>query len=240
MDVTDAMKVLAVGAHPDDLEISCAGTLTKLKRAGHEVVLCHACNGDKGHFVIPPEELTPMRRQEAQSAGAIIGCEVIALGLKDCEVTASDKTVRRTFVDLIRSVLPDAVITHTPNDYMADHAEVSKLIFDTTFMATVPSFKTALPAAPKVPALYYMDNLSGIDFQPTIYVDITETMGTKLNMLGCHQSQLVWLKEHDNVDILDFVTTLGKMRGIQSGCAYAEGFIQHMVWTRPNAVRFPV
>jgi hypothetical protein len=48
------------------------------------------------------------------------------------------------------------------------------------------------------------------------------------------------LKEHDNVDIMDFVETLGKMRGIQAGCKYAEGFIQHMVWTRPNAVRFPV
>lgn len=234
------MKVLAVGSHPDDLEISCAGTLAKLKRSGHEVVLCHACDGDKGHFNIPPEELAPMRRQEARNAGAVIDCEVIALGLKDCEVSAEDQMVRRTFVDLIRSVRPDAVITHTPNDYMLDHSEVSKLVFDTTLVATVPSFKTELPAAPKVPSLYYMDNLSGIDFQPTMYIDITETMEIKLSMLSCHQSQLVWLKEHDNVDILDFTLTLGKMRGIQAGCTYAEGLIQRMVWARPNAVRFPV
>ena len=56
------MRVLAVGAHPDDLEILCAGTLARYKQAGHEVIMAHACNGDCGHFVIPPEELARQRR----------------------------------------------------------------------------------------------------------------------------------------------------------------------------------
>jgi LmbE family N-acetylglucosaminyl deacetylase len=234
------MIILAIGAHPDDIEVSCAGTLTKMKQAGHEVVLCHASTGDKGHYEIPPDELTRIRHQEAQQAGAIIDCKVISLGLKDGEILSGDEKTRSKFMDLIQMVQPDMVITHAPNDYMPDHVAVSQLVFDTTFLATLPAFSNIYPAAKKVPDLFYMDNLSGMDFQPTIYVDIEDTFETKLHMLEKHQSQLVWLKGHDGVDILDFVSTLGKMRGIQAGCKYAEGFIQHMVWTRPNAIRFPV
>lgn len=234
------MKILAIGAHPDDLEISCAGTLAKLKQAGHEVVLCHTSNGDKGHYHIPAEELILIRQQEAQQSGEVISSGVVSLGLKDGEILSDNESTRSIFIDLIRLVQPDIVITHAPNDYMPDHNAVSKLVFDTTFLATLPGFSNRYPIAPKVPALYYMDNLSGIDFQPTIYVDVTDTFETKLNMLRKHQSQLVWLKEHDDVDIVDFVETLGKIRGIQAGCRYAEGLIQHMAWTRPNAVRFPV
>ncbi|WP_256758373.1 PIG-L deacetylase family protein [Cohnella sp. WQ 127256] len=234
------MIILAIGAHPDDIEISCAGSLAKMVRAGHEVVICHASDGDKGHYKIPAEELIPIRRQEAQQSGGIINAKVISLGLRDGEVTAEKESTRSLFIDLICSVQPDIVITHAANDYMPDHVAVSRLVFDTTFLATLPGASKNYPVAKKVPALYYMDNLSGIDFQPTIYVDITDTYETKVEMLKQHQSQLVWLKEHDGVDILDFMQTLSKFRGIQAGCAYAEGFIQHMAWARPNAVRFPV
>jgi LmbE family N-acetylglucosaminyl deacetylase len=234
------MIILAVGAHPDDIEISCAGSLVKMIQAGHEVVICHASDGDKGHYEIPAEKLIHIRRQEAQQSGSIIGAKVISLGLRDGEIIASKETTRSLFIDLICSVQPDLVITHALNDYMPDHVAVSQLVFDTTFLATLPGSSKKHPMAKKVPTLYYMDNLSGIGFQPTIYVDITDTFETKIEMLKQHQSQLVWLKEHDGVDILDFVHTLSKFRGIQSGCTYAEGFIQHMAWARPNAVRFPV
>ncbi|GMX65083.1 PIG-L family deacetylase [Paenibacillus elgii] len=234
------MIVLAIGAHPDDIEISCAGTLAKLKQAGHEVVLCHVCKGDKGHYHIPPSELTDIRRKEAEEAGGVIGSRVLTLGFGDGEVIADNQENRMKFIDLIREVRPDLVITHAPNDYMPDHIAVSHLVFYATFFATLPHFVTDRPAAANVPGLYYMDNLSGLGFEPTFYVDVTDHFATKLEMLKKHQSQLVWLKEHDGVDIVDFVDALGKTRGIQAGCAYAEGFVQHLVWTRPNAVRFPV
>lgn len=234
------MNVLAIGAHPDDIEISCAGTLAKLVQAGHKVTICHASDGDKGHYRIPPEELIPIRQGEARQAGAIIGSEVISLGMRDGSILADHEGNRTIFIDLMCRVQPDMVITHAPNDYMPDHVAVNKLVFDTTFLATLPGASKLYPNARKVPSLYYMDNLSGIDFQPTLYVDITDTFATKADMLKQHQSQLVWLKEHDNVDVLDMMETLGKFRGVQAGCKYAEGFIQHMAWTRPNAVRFPV
>jgi LmbE family N-acetylglucosaminyl deacetylase len=234
------VKILAIGAHPDDIEISCAGTLAKMVQSGHEVVLCHVSDGDKGHYEIPAEKLIPIRQQEAQQAGAVIGCPVISLGMRDGRIIADHEGNRELFIDLLCSVQPDLVITHAPNDYMPDHVAVSRLVFDTTFLATLPGASQNHPFAAKVPSLFYMDNLSGIDFQPTLYVDITDTFTTKATMLEQHQSQLVWLKEHDNVDVLDLMKTLSKFRGIQAGCTYAEGFIQHMAWTRPNAVRFPV
>ncbi|WP_186328372.1 PIG-L deacetylase family protein [Paenibacillus sp. 32O-W] len=234
------MKVLAIGAHPDDIEISCAGTLAKMVEAGHEVVLCHASDGDKGHYEIPASELVPIRRREAEQAGAVINSRVVSLGLRDGEIWPEQEEIRLKFIDLMCTVQPDLVITHAPNDYMPDHNALSRIVFDTTFLATLPGASRQHKPAAKVPALYYMDNLSGIDFQPTLYVDITATFGTKLEMLKKHQSQLVWLKNHDNVDILDSVMTMNKFRGMQAGCAYAEGFIQHMAWSRPNAVRFPV
>ncbi|MBP1988617.1 PIG-L deacetylase family protein [Paenibacillus eucommiae] len=234
------MNILAIGAHPDDIEISCAGTLAKLVQAGHNVVICHVSDGDKGHYEVPAEELIRIRKQEAQQSGAIIGCKVISLGMRDGKILADNEENRTRFIDLICLVQPDMVITHAPNDYMPDHVAVNRLVFDTTFLATLPEASKHHPIASKVPSLFYMDNLSGIDFQPTMYVDITDTFPTKAEMLKQHESQLVWLKEHDNVDVLDLMETLSKFRGVQAGCKYAEGFIQHMAWTRPNAVRFPV
>jgi len=234
------MIILAIGAHPDDLEISCAGTLAKLAKGGHQVVLCHASTGDKGHYVIPPEELVPIRAGEAKAAASVIGCESVCLGLKDGEIYADHEPTRLLFIELIRKIRPDIVITHADNDYMPDHNAVSKLVFDASFLASLPATRTTSPAIKQVPSVFYMDNLSGMHFQPEIYVDVTNEFDAKIEMLSRHQSQLVWLKEHDGVDIVDFVRTLGKLRGIQAGVRYAEGFIQRQVWARNNTVRLPV
>ena len=71
------MNVLAVGCHPDDVEIACAGTLAKCVKRGDKVVVAHLCNGSLGHVVIPPHELIPMRANEAKEAGKLAGIEVI-------------------------------------------------------------------------------------------------------------------------------------------------------------------
>lgn len=232
------MIVLAIGAHPDDLEISSAGTLAKLRRDGHEVHLCHATRGDKGHYEIPAEELIEIRRAEARAAAALIDAPCVELGLSDGEVQAGDRDTQLAFVALIRAVRPDMVITHAPTDYMPDHVAVSELVFKTTFLATLPGFGDA-PVAERPPAIFYMDNLAGVGFEPTIYVDVSETFDTKLEMLRCHRSQSGWLREHDGVDIESLVTSLGRTRGYQAGCGFAEGFVQHMAWARPNTIRLP-
>jgi LmbE family N-acetylglucosaminyl deacetylase len=225
------MRILAVGAHPDDLEILCAGTLAKYCSRGDVVFMCHVADGDKGHFVIPPDELTRIRAQEACAAANVIGAECVAMNFRDVQIYDTPEA-RERFIDMVRATRPDVVITHHTDDYHTDHKLTSALTLDATFSATVPHIKTAHEYLPKLPAVYFMDTLAGINFQPTEYVDITDFMPQKREMLSKHASQLVWLREHDAYDALDALETMAKFRGYQCGVRYAEGFIRYRVWGR--------
>jgi hypothetical protein len=89
----------------------------------------------------------------------------------------------------------------------------------------------------KVPVIYYMETIVGMGFIPSMYVDITNTFETKKDMLSQHCSQLVWLKEHDNIDVLDIMETMAKFRGWQCGVKYAEGFNPCLLWPRVAPAR---
>ncbi len=230
------MRILAVGAHPDDIEILCAGTLAKYASQGHEIVMCHACTGDKGHFHIPNEELATLRRKEAQLSASRIGAESLCVGIPDCEIF-NDRPTLALFIDMIRTARPDVIITHSPTDYMPDHTVTGQLVYDASFHATLPNWKTTMPPHDKCPPVYYMDNVAGVDFQPGEYVDVTEFIEMKKAMMECHQSQVVWLKEHDNLDITDFIATCAKYRGIQCGVPFAEAFRVCDRWPRLRTER---
>jgi len=228
--------ILAVGAHPDDLELLCAGTLAKYNKQGHTVVMAHMCNGNKGHFTIPPDELADIREEEAKKSAKIIGAEVLSGKFPDLELLINEES-RKVAVDIIRKAKPDVIITHAPDDYMIDHINTSKLIVEASFIATLPHFKSNFPAHDVIAPIFFMDTLAGVNFQPAEYVDITEEMETKEKMLLCHQSQYVWLQEHDHIDYVDFMKSQAKFRGIQCGVKYAEGFRQYQVWGRMVAKR---
>lgn len=225
------MRILAIGAHPDDLEVLCAGTLARYKEEGHQVTMCVATDGTAGHMVIKPPELAEIREQEARAAAAIIDADFIWLGFPD-ELIFNDRETRFAFVDAIRQARPDILITHAPDDYHPDHRVVSSLIFDASFMASLPNIETEHPAHPVVPPLIYMDTVAGKGFHPTEYVDISEKMDIKRQMLGCHKSQLEWLKDHDHVDVIEFMEVVAHARGFQCSVAFAEGFRMESVWPR--------
>jgi len=231
------MNILAVGCHPDDLEIGCGGTLSKYARAGHRVVYCHVANGNLGHAVIGPEELRDIRKAETAASGAILNAEVIGLDVSDLEVDAKNSKTILQLIEVIRYVRPDIIITHSPDDYMRDHVEVSRLVFNASFSSSIPHVPTQHPAYSLIAPVYYMDTLAGVGFLPEEYVDITETIEIKLNALNCHESQVKWMRDHDGIDFLDFVRTCSKYRGLQCGVAYAEGFRACRVWPRQTAKR---
>lgn len=231
------MKVLAIGCHPDDIEVACAGTLAKYKKLGHDVTVCHVANGNMGHAIIMPDELREIRAEEAQSAGALAGIKVVTCDIGDVMVYSDDKSQRDAIVDVIRQEQPDVIITHSPNDYMPDHTAVSKLVFDATFAASVPHYGNQELSAAKLTPLYYMDTLAGVNFMPTEYVDVTDTIDLKLEMLECHVSQLKWMRDHDNIDFADFVKTCAKFRGLQCGAAYAEAFTACYAWPKITTQR---
>jgi N-acetylglucosamine malate deacetylase 1 len=231
------VNVLAVGAHPDDLEILCGGTLARFVKEGHEVVMCHATLGDRGSFVHTSEEIAAIRSRESKRAAEICGAQEATLGLHDGEVSAADPEQRRLVVDLVRDTRPDVIITHFPNDYMSDHNEVSKLIFDCSFHATLPLFETGKPHHDKVTPIYYMETIMGVAFQPTEYVDVTDLIDTKSAMLEAHETQLTWLRDHDGIDIVEQMLAATRFRGLQCGVKYAEGFVPCATWLRGTTKR---
>lgn len=231
------MKVLAIGAHPDDIEIACSGTLAKCVKRGDEVTVCHVSSGNLGHVIIPPDELRVIRAAEAKKAGGMAGIKVICAGFDDLEIFDNNKAARDKIVDVIKSVNPDFIITHNPDDYMPDHTAVSRLVFDASFTATLPNYKSGVKEAARLVPIYYMDTLAGVNFQPEEYVDISEEIDLKIRMLECHESQLVWMREHDGIDFADMVRTCSRYRGYQCGAAYAEGFRQCKVYLKGTTKR---
>ncbi len=228
------MNVLAIGCHPDDIEVACAGTLAKYARQGHHVITCHVANGNLGHQVIDPDTLRVMRREEAKRAGALAGIEVLTCDVGDLLVYP-DREQRDKVVEVIRYAKPDVIITHSPDDYMPDHTAVSKLVFDASFAASVPHYLNGEAAA--LTPVYYMDTLAGVNFLPTEYVDITDTVELKLEMLECHESQMKWMRDHDHIDFAEFVRTCARFRGLQCGVQYAEGFRPCMAWPKLTTKR---
>ena len=224
------MKILAIGAHPDDLEVLCGGTLALYSKKGHEVIMCHACNGDKGSAVYKSDELIKMRRKEAIEAAKLIGAESIWGGMKDGEIVL-DLETRSKVIDIFRMVNPDLVITHHPNDYQVDHVNISTLAFEAVLTASLKLWKSKYSPTDKSPILYYMDTAVGVNFDPSEYVNITDTIETKVKMFLSHKSQIGWVKDMYGIKAEEFVKTISRYRGLQSGTLYAEAFVQKRIFT---------
>lgn len=225
------MRILAVGAHPDDIELQCAGTLACYVQHGHEVFMAVATNGDKGNFDVDMEELASIRKQEFFASCSVIGAKPLWLGYAD-EYLENNLQVRLHFVDMIRQVDPDLVITHGPDDYHPDHRYTYQLMWDALPLAAVHHVKTDHPATTRQVTMYLMDNFGGVGFTPVELVDITDTIDIKKEALGKHVSQVELFQKLLDVDLMDVVETVGKFRGYQAGAKYAEGFIKVEAWYR--------
>lgn len=218
------MRVLAIGAHPDDLESACAGTLAKYAQAGHTVIMCNLCNGALGGR-IPKAELAAIRRKEAEAAAAVIGAEYMGPLFEDLGIYPN-REAREQVADLVRAAKPDFIITHPPVDYAPDHTITSEVVFAASFLATQPSYisATGVEVHPPAVPIFYMEAANGHEFLPTIWVDITETFELKKRMLECHESQVKWLKEWRDTDLVAQVEIRARYRGMQCGVQYAEAF----------------
>lgn len=225
------MNVLAVGAHPDDLEILCGGTLAKCAARGDAVTMVCVNNGDCGSAVHGREEIAAIRGREAQAAAAVIGADYYCLDYPDLEMPL-DMEARTKLAEIVRRCQPDFMLAHAPNDYMIDHRQAGALAEIASFDATIPNLKTDSPAFERIVPIYYMDTVNGIGFEPTEYVDISEHFATKARMLACHQSQVAWLEHHDAVQVDEMMEVVTRFRGVQAGVKYAEGFRPAQMWGR--------
>ncbi len=218
------MKIMAFGAHPDDIEFLCAGTLAKYHQAGHEVAIAISTNGEVGSASLKKPEIAAIREKEARASASLIGAQFFWMGYPD-EFLFNSREVRLHYIEVIRQFRPDTIIcTDKDADYHPDHTTTGQIIWDTHVMVTVPNIETASPVCAKIPEIVYMDTVAGVNFHPEFYVDISAQWETKAAMIACHQSQEAWMVQQYGVTSVEFGQTLARLRGFQAGCRYAEGF----------------
>jgi len=236
-------RILALHAHPDDVETLAAGTLALLAGRGHQIRIATATAGEGGATETSAEETSRIRQREAATAAAVIGADYVCAGLPDLAVFNDDAS-RRWITELVRRAQPDVVITASPADYHPDHEAISVLARDACFAASVPNYRTgeAAPLA-AIPHLYFMDPIGGrtregVRVRPDFGVDITEWMETKRRMLLAHESQVAWVaRQHGVADFTASMVAWGARRGGDFGVAYAEGFRHYRHEPYPRAPR---
>ena len=166
------MKILALGAHPDDIEIFMFGTLAAYAAQGAELTFAVATDGARGGKS-DATVLARVRREEATAAAALLGAALRFLDFPDGELVA-DAALIGTLKTLIRETGPDLAITHAPNDYHADHRALSDGV--------------RIAASFGVPVLH-ADTMGGTGFSPTHYVDVSAHAEIKAKAIRMHQSQ---------------------------------------------------
>jgi N-acetylglucosamine malate deacetylase 1 len=229
-------RVLAIHAHPDDIEIQCAGTLALLKQRGCDITIITMTPGDCGSAELSPDEIAQMRREEAQAAADLLGADYNCLEFRDLSICFDNESRRRVCAAL-RSVRPEIVLTAPPVDYMPDHEITSRLVRDACFNASVPNYDTHLispdPPMEHIPHLYYVDPVEGTDWygdavKPGFIIDISETFALKRDMLACHASQRNWLlRQHGIDEYLDGCERWSRQRGTEIDVSFGEAFRQH-------------
>ena len=226
-------RILAIHAHPDDVEILAGGTLALLADRGHEITIATFTPGDCGSRELGPEEISAVRRREAANAAALIGARYICVEMRDLAIFNDDPS-RRRVTEVLRMTKAELVLTAAPVDYLCDHEAASALVRDACFGAPAPNYQTRAesPAPPleRIPHLYFMDPLEGRDregnlVEPDFIVNVAETFARKREMLAQHASQRNWLRQHHGTDdYLDQMERWTRERGRLAGLSYGEGF----------------
>jgi len=234
-------RILAVHAHPDDIEFLCAGTLALLAEMGHHITIATMTAGDCGSVETSLEDTALVRQNEAAAAAALIGAEYACAGFGDLCVFNDDSSRRRT-TELVRTARPDIVITASPVDYHPDHEATSMLVRDAVFASSVPNYRAGPPRPlAAIPHLYFMDPIEGRDrkgqvVDPDFAIDVTSNFSKKSDMLAAHESQRSWVRKQHGVD--DYMASMERWtakRGAQFGVSYAEGFRQYVGTPYPRS-----
>ncbi len=202
-------KALIIGAHPDDPETGCGGTMVVLKNAGYEVVSVYMTKGEAGIPGKTHDEAAAIRKAEATAACKIMGVRPVFLTQIDGSSEVNQERYKE-MRELIDAEKPDIVFTHWPVDSHADHRVCATLVYDAWRRLGYPF------------ELYYFEVMSGVQsqlFHPTDWVDITSTYKIKEEASFCHVSQKPenWYHSaHSQMEIF---------RGMEFRCERAEAFV---------------
>jgi LmbE family N-acetylglucosaminyl deacetylase len=201
-DGQEPMRILALGAHPDDIEVGCGGTLIKYAENGHRIFLMVMTEGGQGGL---PE----VRKREQDQAAKVLRAEQVFWGgYKDTEVPLGRDLIQ-TVEQIVRKIEPHFIFVHYHDDTHQDHRHLA--------MSTI----TATRYTKNV--LFY-EGPTTQNFAPTVFVDIEQALERKIQSLEAHASQ-VGKTNIEGITIADLVRSSAHFRGIQGRVKNAEGFL---------------
>ncbi|MFA5179821.1 MAG: PIG-L deacetylase family protein [Syntrophales bacterium] len=197
------MNILAIGAHPDDIEFGCGGTLLKYIRGGHQVYLLVMTEGHKGGQA-------KLRRTEQKHASEILKPEEVIWGsYRDTELSPKMNEMVQDIEVILDRVQPDLTFVHYDEDTHQDHRALAK---------------AAVSATRYIKNVLFYEGPTSQNFSPTVFVDIRETIEEKTQVLLAHQSQ-VTKTNIEGLSIVDIARSTAVFRGISGRVQYAEGFM---------------
>ena len=213
-------KALIIGAHPDDPETIAGGTMIRLLEAGWDVLCVYLTRGEAGIKGMSGDEAAAIREKECIAACKVTGARYQFMSQVD-GATEINKERYAEMLAVIKKENPEIVITHWPIDTHRDHRICSILVYD-AWRQSGYNFN-----------LFYAEAMTGMQsmkFLPTDYVDISAVAEKKHQACLCHESQGM-------PELLsDWHIPMEKFRGMEYGCAYAEGFIHLTAHLSPSFV----
>lgn len=194
------MKILALGAHPDDVEYGCGGLLLMAVAASHEVFLNVMTKGDLNPGV--------NRRAEQEKAAVLLGVKKLFWGgFKDTHMVANRELIV-AIENILDQVNPDMVLVNYPDDAHQDHKALASC---------------AVTACRYIKRVLFYQDYTTLDFLPDTFVDITDVLKKKQQLLACHKSQVQ--KEYPTgLDMLENVIARASYYGFLAKVKYAEGY----------------
>ena len=227
--------VLAIAAHPDDIEFMMAGTLLRLKEAGYALHMLNVANGHCGTMTDDRETIIAKRWEESKAAAKTLGAELHGCVTDDLEIFYSIEQLRKVAAT-IREIAPSIVLVQSPQDYMEDHTNACRLAVSGAFTRGMRNFITDPERPPVMNEVTVYHALpwglrDGLRrrVRPGQFVDITPVLPKKREALACHRSQKEWLDQSQGLDsYLIVMEEMSREVGRWSGVfEVAEGWRRH-------------
>jgi len=197
----EKVNILAIGAHPDDIEFGCGGTLIKYAQRGHRLYLLVMTQGGLG-------AAKSTRKAEQLDAQVVLGVKEIFWGGYEDTYLQVDKDIISQVEDVITRVKPDLILCHFPNDTHQDHRHLAQVVISATrYIRNVLFYE--------VPTTQ--------NFEPQIFVDISSTIDRKMGALQAHRSQITKTNIKD-LTIIELAHSTANFRGTQGRVKFAEAF----------------
>jgi bacillithiol biosynthesis deacetylase BshB1 len=220
------LDILALGAHPDDIELTCAGTLAKAKKLGYKTGIIDLTQGELG-----TRGTKEIRRKEAQDAARILGCLRENLNIPDGNIEVNQKNILKV-IKIYRKYRPKIILIPHSVERHPDHVHAHQLCREAWFYSGLRKIKTTLNGISQEPwrPQNYFQFMQWTLFEPSFIVDISDVYDVRLRAIKAHKSQFhnPHSKEPQTIlsqdYFLDLVETRAKFYGYNIGAKYGEPF----------------